>query len=112
MSGTKEQIMLHILHMLYSSTEVEGMKSRGATVTGEFYSLVAEKLSPYLGTTTQYNSNRGIAKQATAKNIVTKGGSLWTSNMYSPGPTGGGTVTRDALLEIEQIVQRISIRNL
>ena len=111
MSGTKEQIMLHILHMLYSSTEVEGMRSRGATVTGEFYSLVAEKLRPYLGTTTQYNS-RGIAKVDTAREIVEKGGGLWTSSMYSPGPTGGGTVTRNALLEIEQIVQRISISNL
>jgi len=113
MSGTKEQIMLHILHMLYSSTEVEGMKSRGATVTGEFYWLVAEKLNPYLKTekkrcTPKHNNPKGIAKVATAEDIVTKGGSLWTPNMFSEG----GTVTRDGLLEIKQIVQRTSIRNL
>jgi hypothetical protein len=113
MNPTKQEIMLDVLHLLYSSTEVEGMRSSGATVTGEFYWLVAEKLNPYLGTEKKKrrpspNNPKGIAKVATAQDIVEKGGSLWTPNMYSPGPTGGGTVTRDALLEIKQIVQRIS----
>jgi hypothetical protein len=113
MDAKKQEIMEHILHMLYSSTEVENMKSRGATVTGEFYWLVAEKLNPYLPTEKKTckpsrNNPKGIAKVATAEDIVTKGGSLWTPNMFSEG----GTVTRDGLLEIKQIVQRTSIRNL